>query len=291
MPASLSRRSRVVPTTDAQKALVVASAHRSFPALVEARAQWHKEEELPVLVWAVEHLSPWAVKHLLSLGEPVTPMVVTVLLNTLDYALAAQSARARAPVEKELIKNWRLLLPVVELSVELRRVTMECVFSRFRWDGVNAPCNLRWDALEMGRVLQKDMLEEIHEAPTATLDALEMICGADAGPRVLLSPLQLAWDQCRPDLCRHLVEQGVSVRASYWGSFWPTWTLEKAVEQPEAWLAELSGPERERASGAVAGQKKSMEEDDWARLQRTVRQRVMALELPLPADRSRGPRF
>jgi len=53
------------------------------------------------------------------------------------------------------------------------------------------------------------------------------------------SPLQIAWASGREDLCLALLKMGVSSHAPDLGTLWPTWTLEKAVLDPQEWIGSL----------------------------------------------------
>lgn len=297
MNRPLPRRPRVTPTGPEQAALLKAAGRRNRAAFAQARQAWVAAlGEGTVLAWAVEKLSPWAVRELLGLGERVTPLVVITALDGLDQALAAQSAVARAMWEAEALANWRLLLPAVEASLELRRVAIDCFLRRHIPSLVATKSQLSWEPLEMDRVFQKDLLVALREAPLPEGLALLIVgLGKDEPPApCYLAPLQIAWEQGRPDLCLGLLQQGLSVQATYPDSLWPTWTLEQAVLDPREWVMALTGEAAERAfqafnaydSGFTASHDPVLD-----RLTKVVREKRLDQSLPAAAPLARSPRF
>lgn len=293
MNRPLPRRPRVTPTGPEQAALLKAAGRRNRAAFAQARQAWVAAwGEGTVLAWAVEKLSPWAVRELLSLGEPVTPLVVITALDGLDQALAAQSAVARAMWEAEALANWRLLLPAVEASMELRQVSIDCFLRRQIPGRVATKSQLAWEPLEMRRVFQDDLLRALREAPLP-MGGLELILGMgeEEPTPCYLAPLQIAWEQGRPDLCLGLLQQGLSVQATYADSLWPTWTLEQAVLDPGAWVVTLTGEAEERACEALNAYHKAGPDPVLDLLTKVVREKRLDQSLPAAVPLARVPRF
>lgn len=257
-----------------------------------------------VLDWAVEHLSPWAVKELLELGEPVTMVVITTALNALDEglfhkdlpaseSLALAISRGVLPCSSlaKSLEKWTLLLPKVETSLELRNVVIEC-FLRRNIPGDGPPSHLSWDLLSMDRVFQADLLEALREAPLP-MGGLELIVGIGEEEPVpcLLAPVQIAWEQGRPDICLSFLRQGLSIRTTYPDSLWPTWTLEIAVIAPYRWEITLCGDAYDRAIESLDAYEKAGSTFAMETLRGAVREQMLELSLPAVSSSSRVPRF
>lgn len=289
-----------------QQALRTAAGQRNRAGLAQARQDWRKYiGKEGILDWAVEHLSPWAVEELLDLGERVTKVVVMTALNALDEALAGNKAsmplkiqvldfdRINSNIAQSITKHWKkwaLLLPTVESSPELRDVAIEC-FLRRSIPGGNTPSRLSWDLLGMSRIFQDDLLEALREAPLP-MGGLELIVGIGEEPEACrLAPVQIAWEQGRPDICLSLLKQGLSIRTTYPESLWPTWTLEKAVLAPDSWAMALFGVARDRAIESLEAYRKVSSTLAMESLRGAVREQVLELSLPAASSAPRIPRF
>lgn len=288
-----------------QQALRTAAHQRNRAGLARARQDWRKYiGKEGILDWAVEHLSSWAVKELLDLGERVTKVVVMTALNTLDEALVAQKedrpglrgldcARIMSRVAEttERSEIWALLLPEVTRSPELRDVAIEC-FLRRHIPGGNTPSRLSWDRLGMRWVFQDDLLETLREAPLP-MGGLELVVGIgeDEPESCLLAPIQIAWEQGRPDICLSLLKQGLSIRTTYPESMWPTWTLEEAVLAPDRWVMSLYGSAHDRAIESLGAYGKAGSTVAMESLKRAVREQVLELSLPAASHAPRVSRF
>lgn len=283
-----SRSLTRINTHPERDALRNANRERDGAALAKARDAWiARFGEGALLAWAVEHMSLWAVDDLVRLGEPVNKITVVSALNKLDCSLAWGIDDS-----SEEMAMWELFLPTVEASLELRRVAVECVLRRQIPSVTNERSQLPWVPLKMDRVFQADLLEALFEAPLP-LGGLELIggLGKDAPPPCYLTPLQIAWDQGRPDLCLALLQQGLSVQACYADSLWPTWTLERAVLAPGDWVATLTGDAEARACEALNAYHKAGPNPTLEILARTIRERLLDQSMPAPVPFTRSPRF